>query len=76
MHVYGLLNSVFTFGLIRWNFGFNNSKSSSIMLLENAVFTMRLIQFKFVFDSIGKRARLRVTKLRIYFWFNSIKLWV
>ena len=76
MHVYGLQNSEFTFDLVWLNFEFNNSKSSCFMLLENTVFTTRLIQFNFVFDSIGKRARLRVTKLRVHFWFNSIKLWV
>ena len=75
-HVYGSLKSRFSISLIWLNVDFNTSKSSSIMLSANFVFTMRLIQYNFMFDNAGKRARLRVTKRRVYFWFSVIKLCV
>ncbi len=76
VHVYGSLKSKFSTSLIWLNVDFNTSKSSSIMLSANLVFTMRLIQYNFVFDNTGKRERLRVTKLHVYFWFSLIKLCV
>ena len=76
VYVYGSLKSMFSIGLILLNFDFNTSKSSSSMPPANFVFTMRLIQYNFVFHNTGKLARLRVTKLHVYFWFSLIKLCV